>query len=146
MWKIKILALILLFGVSNFCYSQSKKPVSSRFKYVKIANMEGNVDVTDFKLLGGEIKYMQLLQEFEKAFLKIKKGYPDYYRDYSLIDYTSPKQLKVTLVPKSSVASESKKNHDFFDVSLNTKIFKIYYNIKTKEIYGPIETSLGIIE
>ncbi|AQX84882.1 hypothetical protein I6H88_18305 [Elizabethkingia bruuniana] len=146
MWKIKILALIFLFGASCFYYSQSKKNTPSRFKYVKIGNMEGKIDATDFKFLGSETKYMQLLQEFEKSFSKINKGYPNYYRDYRFIEYTSPKYLKVSLIPKQIVSNEDKKKLYLWNIPLDTKVLEVYYNIKTKKIDDILETTPGTIE
>ena len=99
---------ILFLFTSCFTYSQSKK-YSPDFKYVKIGNMEGKINATDFKFWVAKQKYMQLLQEFEKNFSKINKGYPNYYRDYRFIEYTSPKYLKVSLIPKQIVSNEDKK-------------------------------------
>ncbi|AQX13668.1 hypothetical protein BAX94_06185 [Elizabethkingia meningoseptica] len=139
MWK--IIGLCLIFLLSSNIYSQNKE----RFQYVKIGNMEGTLDAQDFDLIGGKIRYMQLLEEFEKKFSKIKNGYPDYYRDYDLYDSFSLK-LIAKLIPKRSVPVESKRKYDFFDIPINTKIFKVYYNINTKKIDGIIETSSSIIE
>ncbi|WP_087138683.1 hypothetical protein [Elizabethkingia meningoseptica] len=139
MWK--IIGFFLIFLLSNNVYGQNKE----RFQYVKIGNMEGTLDVVDFNLIGGKAKYMQLLEEFEKKFSQIKDGYPGYYRDYDLYDSFSLK-LIVKLIPKRSVPVESKRKYDFFDIPINTKIFKVYYNINTKKIDGIIETSSSIIE
>lgn len=140
MWKIKLLVLYLFLGVNIFCYSQN------RLKYIKIGTVEGVSETTEFKRVGGEAKYLQLLKEFEKSFSKINNGYLDYYRDYSIIDFTSPKLLEVKLYPKQSVSNEDKKNLYFWSVPLKTKIYKVYYDIKAKKLHKPIETSQGIIE
>ncbi|MHA7609826.1 hypothetical protein [Elizabethkingia meningoseptica] len=139
MWKIKKLALILLFGVSCFCYSQNQ------LKYVKIGNIEGKIDIKDFKLMGGEAKYMQLLKEFENNFSQVNNRYNNYYRYYSIID-SSPRKLVATLFPKNLVPAESKRKQEYLNVPSNTKIFKVYYNMKTKEIDGIIETKPGIFQ
>ncbi|AQX13669.1 hypothetical protein KRE40_05480 [Elizabethkingia meningoseptica] len=138
MWK--IIGFFLIFLLSNNVYGQNKE----RLQYVKIGNMEGKLDVVDFNLIGGKAKYMQLLEEFEKKFSQIKDGYPGYYRYYDLYDSFSLK-LIVTLIPKSAVSAENKKKYYWF-IPINTKTFKVYYNVKTKKVDGIMKTSPGIIE
>ncbi|WP_275140550.1 hypothetical protein [Elizabethkingia meningoseptica] len=106
--------------------------------------MEGKLDVVDFNLMGGKTKYIQFLEEFEKNFSKINNGYPDYYRYYSIMD-SSPRKLIIKLIPKSAVSAENKKKYYWF-IPINTKTFKVYYNVKTKKVDGIIETSSSIIE
>ncbi|PUB34703.1 hypothetical protein C8J95_102371 [Elizabethkingia sp. YR214] len=140
MWKIKLIGFCLFLGVNTFYYSQS------RLKYIKIGTVEGVSETTEFKRVGGKAKYVQLLKEFEESFSKINNGYPEYYRDYSIIDFTSPKLLEVKLYPKRFVSNEDKKNLYFWSVPMKTKIYKVYYDINAKKLHKPIETSQGIVE
>ncbi|WP_336665434.1 hypothetical protein [Elizabethkingia meningoseptica] len=112
---------------------------------MKIGNIEGKIDIKDFKLMGGEAKYMQLLKEFENNFSQVNNRYNNYYRYYSIID-SSPRKLVATLFPKNLVPAESKRKQEYLNVPSNTKIFKVYYNMKTKEIDGIIETKPGIFQ
>ncbi|OPB97897.1 hypothetical protein BAZ10_17075 [Elizabethkingia occulta] len=145
MWKIKIICICFFASVNTICYSQN------RLKQIKIGQMEGVTNVQEFNTVGGEVKYMKILKDFEASFAKIKKGYPEYYRDYRILDSNIPstpvtKMLVVTLYPKQSVSEENKRKYYYWIIPLKTKILKVSYNIKTKEVSDPIETSRGIVE
>lgn len=67
MWKIKIICICFFASVNTICYSQN------RLKQIKIGQMEGVTNVQEFNTVGGEVKYMKILKDFEASFAKIKK-------------------------------------------------------------------------
>lgn len=124
-----IFILIMLF-TSNI--RAQKIPTYSE---LNICGQEGMTDNFGFKLMG-EQKYISSLKDFEKEFMKINNGYPDYYRLYIIIGNVKSFKLYISLIPKSLVSEEGKKSKDF-RVYGDKRTLEVSYDLKTKKISKP---------
>ncbi|OPB98017.1 hypothetical protein [Elizabethkingia occulta] len=125
------LTLIFIF-ISALGLKAQKIPTYSE---LNICGQEGMANNFGFKVMG-EQKYLSSLKDFEKEFMKINNGYPDYYRLYIIIGNVKSFKLYISLIPKSLVSEEGKKSKDF-RVYGDKRTLEVSYDLKTKKISKP---------
>lgn len=125
------LIFILILLISYSVNAQRKEP-----DLIEV-NLLGQEGVAyKYYFTEGNLKFINIIKEFESKFRKINNGYSDYYREYFFPGGRKANLLSITLIPKNIVSEEQKKAK-FYRIYGDKRTLEVLYNIKTKKISKP---------